>query len=143
MDNNSSTNGAVALVARIFMATIFIFAGWGKIPGMEGTVGYMSAMGVPAAGLLIYPTILVELGGGILLLLGYQTRVVAYVLALFSIVAALIFHMGWADPQMGQTQMIMFMKNFAMAGGLFMTAIAGAGKFSVDARTAGAKEATA
>jgi putative oxidoreductase len=119
--------GAIlSLVARVFASAIFIIAGYGKLgAGYAATQGYMSAMGVP--GDLIPLVIALELGGGIALLLGFQTRLVAFLLAGFSITAGLIFHTG-AD----QMQQIMLMKNFAMAGGLLAFTVFGAGRLSLD-----------
>ena len=116
----------VSLVARIFMAYIFLVAGWGKITAYSATAGYMEAMGVPGA--LLPLTILVEFGGGLALLFGFQARFAALGLGIFSVITAFIFH---ADAD--QAQAINFMKNFAMAGGLFFLMLHGAGKFSLDA----------
>lgn len=120
-----NVNGAVSLVARVLMAYIFIVAGWGKLSAYTATVGYMESMGVPGA--LLPLTILVELGGGLALLFGFQARFAAFGLGIFSIITAFIFHEG-ADS----AQAINFMKNFAMAGGLFFLMLHGAGKFSID-----------
>lgn len=109
--------------ARALMAYIFIVAGWGKIAGYEATVGYMQAMGVPAE--LLPVTILLELGGGLAILFGLQTRVVAALLAGFSLVTAFLFHGTPEDA-------VNFMKNFAMAGGLLLLVLQGAGRFSLD-----------
>ena len=124
-------NNIIVLVARILLAQIFLIAGFGKLgAGYAGTQGYMEAMGVP--GILLPLVILMEIGGGLALIVGFCTRWVALSLAAFCIVAALIFHHTFAD----QMQMIMFMKNFAMAGGLLMVYVHGAGGFSVDAKRA-------
>lgn len=119
-------NSVLILAARTLTALIFIMAGYGKITGYAGTEQYMQAMGVPAAMLPL--VILLELGGGIALLLGFQTRLTALALALFSIAAAFIFHAG-AD----QMTQIMLMKNLAMAGGLLAFTVFGAGRLSLDA----------
>ena len=124
--DNPAVGATLALVARVFASTIFIIAGYGKLgAGYAGTQAYMAAMGVPSAMLPL--VIALELGGGIALLLGFQTRLVAFLLAGFSIIAALIFHTG-AD----QMQQIMLMKNFAMAGGLLAFTMFGAGRLSLD-----------
>lgn len=117
-------DSTVSLIARMLMAYIFLVAGWGKITAYTATVGYMEAMGVPGA--LLPLTILVEFGGGLALLFGFQARFAALGLGVFSIITAFIFHGGAEDA-------INFMKNFAMAGGLFFLMLHGAGKFSVDA----------
>ncbi len=117
-----------SLASRLLMALIFLLAGWGKITGYAGTAQYMQAMGVPPG--LLPLTIAVELGGGLLLLLGLWTRSVAAVLAGFSVITALIFHSHLSD----QTTFIMFMKNLAMAGGLLQFVIHGGGAAALDAR---------
>lgn len=114
------------LLARLLMAAIFIVSGYSKITGYAGTQGYMEAMGVPGA--LLPLVILLELGGGLALLAGFQARLVALALAGFTVVAGFLFH-GGADPM----QQIMFMKNLAMAGGLLAVAANGAGRASLDA----------
>ena len=115
------------LVARIFLGHIFLLAGISKIGAYEGTQGYMEAMGVP--GFLLPLVILLEIGGGLAVIAGFQARLVAWALAAFSVVSAVIFHSNFGD----QTQMIMFMKNFAIAGGFLLMASYGAGAYSVDA----------
>ena len=116
------------LAGRILLAHIFLLAGLNKITGYSGTQTYMEAMGVP--GMLLPLVILLEVGGALALIVGWQTRWAAYALALFSIVSALIFHSNLSD----QIQMILFMKNWAMAGGLLVLAANGAGAFSLDQR---------
>ena len=117
-----------SLIARILLAHIFVMAGLSKIGGYAGTQGYMESVGVP--GMLLPLVILVEVGAGLAILLGWQTRWASYALAGFSIVSAVIFHSNLAD----QMQMILFMKNFAMAGGLLLLAEHGAGAYSLDNR---------
>lgn len=121
--NQPNTDAVLALIARVLMAYIFLVAGWGKISAYSATVGYMESMGVPGA--LLPLTILVEFGGGLALLFGFQARFAAFGLGLFSMITAFIFHDGAQDS-------INFMKNFAMAGGLFFLMLYGAGKMSLD-----------
>ncbi|MBX3617927.1 DoxX family protein [Nitrosomonas sp.] len=116
------------LVARVFLAQIFLLSGIFKIGGYEGTQGYMEAMGVP--GMLLPLVIALEIGGGLALVAGWQTKWVSLALAGFTLVAAVIFHNNLAD----QIQMIMFMKNIAITGGLLLLAIHGAGSYSLDSR---------
>ncbi len=116
------------LIGRILMGQIFLLAGINKISGYDGTLGYMEAMGVPGG--LLPAVILLEIGAGLALIIGWQTRWAAWALAGFSIVGAVIFHNNPAD----QIQMIMFMKNLAIAGGLIVIASFGAGELSLDAR---------
>ncbi|MFC3852370.1 DoxX family protein [Salinispirillum marinum] len=120
----------VELVGRVLLSVIFITSGWGKIGAIAGTQGYMEMMGVP--GILIYPTILVEVVGGLFVLVGYQTRIAAVLLAGFSLVSGFLFHF---DPS-NQMEMISFMKNVTIAGGFLVLVAHGAGKISVDAKVA-------
>ena len=119
----STSQATITLIARAFMAYIFIVAGWGKIGGYAGTAGYMASKGIPEWMLVL--VILLELGGGIAILVGFQTRVVALFLVLFNILTALIFH---GDP----SDATAFMKNIAMAGGFLYLMVYGAGRISLD-----------
>ena len=121
--NQPNTDATIAFIARILMAYIFIIAGWGKLTAYSATIGYMESMGVPGAMLPL--TILVEFGGGLALLFGFQARFAALGLGIFSLITAFLFHGGAEDS-------INFMKNFAMAGGLFVLMLHGAGKLSID-----------
>ena len=118
------------VTARIFLGHIFLLAGVSKIGAYEATQGYMDAMGVP--GMLLPLVILLEIGGGLAIIAGWKTRWTAIALAAFSVVAAAIFHNNFAD----QMQMIMFMKNIAIAGGFMLLAAHGAGAYSLDNRQA-------
>jgi putative oxidoreductase len=120
--------GIIQLIGRVMLALIFILAGVGKIQDPAGTIGYMQSMGVP--GLLLWPTIALELLGGIALVVGYKTHLTAYALAIFSIAAAYIFHKDFTD----QLQMIMFLKDIAIAGGLLLLAVGGKHLYSMDGR---------
>ena len=115
-------------IARVFLGQIFLLSGLFKISGYAGTQGYMEAMGVP--GMLLPLVIALEVGGGLAIIAGWQTRLVAVALAAFTLVAAAIFHNNLAD----QIQMIMFMKNIAIAGGFILLAVHGAGGYSFDSR---------
>ena len=121
------------LLGRVLISAIFIVAGYGKIGAYAGTAGYMESQGVPGA--LLPLVIATELGGGILVVLGLWTRYAALALAGFSGLSALLFHANFAD----QTQQILFMKNFAMAGGFLFLLARGAGPLSLDARLARSK----
>jgi len=121
------------VTGRVLLAHIFVLSGWTKIGGYAATQGYMAAMGVPGA--LLPLVIAVELLGGIALIIGFKTRWAALGLAAFSIAAAIIFHSNFAD----QMQMISFMKNLALAGGLLVLAQTGAAAPSVDAARTGRK----
>ena len=113
-------------VGRIFLALIFILAGLTKIPAPEMNIGYMEMFGVP--GILFWPTVLLEVVGGIMLLVGFKARWAALALGLFSLVAAAIFHSDFAN----QAEMTSFLKNVAIAGGMFYVFAFGAGPLAVD-----------
>ena len=121
-------NNAIVLLARLLLAQIFLLAGLGKISGYAGAQGYMESVGVPGA--LLPLVILLEVGGSLALILGFMTRWAALALAGFCVAAALIFHLQPND----QMQMIMLMKNLAMAGGLLLLYVQGAGAYSLDGR---------
>jgi putative oxidoreductase len=119
------------LMGRCMLGLIFIIAGAGKITGYAGTAGYMASHGLPMVALLLPLTILLELGGGIMMVLGLRVRWAAFSLFLFLIPTTLIFHNFWAAPadQM-QNQMIHFLKNIAMMGGMLYVTVFGSGPFS-------------
>ncbi|RTQ36206.1 DoxX family protein [Variovorax gossypii] len=119
-----------ALIGRILIATLFIPAGFGKLMGFSGTVGYITSAGLPLPEVAAVIAIVVELGLGIALLLGFKTRLVGLLMAIFTIATALFFHKFWADA----SQNIQFFKNMAIAGGLFSFAAFGPGRFSIDKR---------
>ena len=121
-----AVSATLVIVARLLASTIFIGAGLSKLgAGYAGTQAYMASAGVPGA---ILPLVIaLEIGGGLALILGFQTRLVAFVLAGFCIVTGMLFHTGT-----DQVQQIMFMKNLAMAGGLLAFTVFGAGRFSLD-----------
>ncbi|WP_424947021.1 DoxX family protein [Candidatus Spongiihabitans sp.] len=114
------------LAGRIALAAIFLLAGISKIGGYDGTVGYMESQGVP--GFLLPLVIILEVGGGAALVIGWQTRWAALALAGFCVLAALLFHFDFGDS----LQQALFMKNIAIAGGLLVLCRVGAGPFSLD-----------
>jgi len=118
------------LAGRILLAFIFVMAGYNKIAGYEGTQGYMDSVGVP--GMLLPLVIILELGAGLALMVGWQTRWSAWALAAFTLVAAFLFHADFSN----QMQSILFMKNVAISGGLLLLAASGAGRFSFEGRKA-------
>jgi putative oxidoreductase len=117
-----------APVGRILLALMFLLAGLNKISGYAGMQGYMESMGVPGA--LLPLVIALEVLGGITLMLGWHTRLTAFLLAGFTLLATLIFHSNLGD----QTQMLFFMKNLSIAGGLLLAVSHGAGPYSIDNR---------
>jgi putative oxidoreductase len=116
------------LGGRVFIALIFVVAGYSKIGGYAGTAAYMESTGVPS--LLLPLVIALELGGGLLIIAGFQTRIVAFLLSGFCLASAALFHNNFAD----QMQSILFMKNVAIAGGFLFLVVHGAGTFSVDGK---------
>ena len=127
-----SLKNPLALVARILLAHIFVFSGFGKLADLGGTAGYIASQGLPLASLLAPATGVFELAAGVSLLLGWQARWSAVALALFTAVASLLFHAFWAMPAEQQyMQMLMFMKNFSMIGGLLMVAAFGPGSIAL------------
>jgi len=136
-DNMNTQQNFLDFTGRVLIAAIFLVSGLNKIAGYDGAQGYMAAMGVPGA--LLPLVIALEVGGSIAIILGYRTRLVAFLLAGFCIVSALIFHRALGD----QTQFIMFMKNFAVAGGFLLLVARGPGEWSLDARGAAQAEPAA
>ncbi len=115
-----------APLGRLLLSIIFIFAGIGNLTDYATTQGYMESVGVP--GMLLPLVIAFEVLGGIAILLGYKARPIAFLLAGFSIVSAIIFHQFWTN----KSQMISFMKNISIAGGFLMIFAHGAGAYSID-----------
>ena len=118
------------LAGRSLLALLFLLSGVGKIGAYAGTAAYMSSVGVPGA--LLPVVIATEALGAIAIILGWQTRVAALLLAGYTLLAALIFHTNFAD----QIEMIMFLKNVSIAGGLLLLVANGAGRLSLDRRFA-------
>eukprot|EP01037_Dinobryon_pediforme_P009008 gene9008-9088_t len=133
MTLNTQQSNAALLIARILLALLFVMGGWSKLMNPAGGAGYIASVGMP--GWLIYPAIVAELGGGLLILVGYQTRIVALFMALFTVFLALVFHNYFslaADDKMFMFQYLNFYKNLGMAGGFLALAAAGAGGWSAD-----------
>jgi len=119
---------SIALIARLLLATIFVLSGFFKIGAADGTIGFIASVGLPFADLIYYAVVALEIAGGLALVVGFKTRIVASALAAFSIAAAVIFHADFAD----QNQFIHFLKNLALAGGLLQVAAFGPGRYSLD-----------
>lgn len=130
-------NDVTLLIARIFLAILFLVSGLGMLAGPGGFAGYMGAIGMPAPMLVTWLVIALKVLGGIGLVVGFQTRYLAYAFAAFSIATAFLGHFDFAD----QNQMTAFMKNFGLAGGFLLLSVTGAGALSLDAR--GGRLATA
>jgi putative oxidoreductase len=130
---NPNVINTAALVGRILLAVIFIKSGWGKIGGWEGTAGYMASKGLPLVPLLLAATIALELGGGLLLAVGWKARWVALLIFLWLIPVTFIFHAFWGiDAAQVQNQMNHFLKNVAIMGAMLMVVAFGPGAYSVD-----------
>ena len=124
------------LVGRILIAFIFIFSGIGKLTGFDGTVGYIVSKGLPYPELGAIIAIIVELGAGTLVAIGLKARWAAAVMFVFTAFAALLFHNFWAaTPDQVQNQMIHFMKNVAIMGGLLYVMVYGSGPLSIERHT--------
>lgn len=126
----STSTAAAALCARLLMSAVFLISGLSKLSNAEGTMAYIASAGLPFPEFSLGVAVLVEILGSVLLIVGYRTRLVAVLLAIFSIVAALAFHYQFQD----QNQFIHFLKNLAIAGGLLQVAAFGPGSLSVDGR---------
>ena len=126
---------ALTLLGRILIAILFVPAGWGKIAGFAGTAGYIASKGLPMPEVLAGLAIVIELGLGLLLLVGFQARWAALGLALFIAVITPLFHGYWAvDAAQVMQQKQAFFKNFAIVGGLLVLAAFGAGAWSLDGK---------
>jgi len=126
---------AFALFGRIVIALLFVPAGWAKIAGFAGTVGYITSKGVPLPQVAAAIAVAAELGLALLLLVGWKTRWAALGLAVFTFVITFIFHAWWGVPAeqlMAQRQS--FFKNMAITGGLLAFAAFGAGGWSLDGK---------
>ena len=123
------------LIGRLLVAALFLPAGLAKLTGFAGTVGYFSSLGIPAPSFAVVATVAVEIFGGLALLAGYQTRLVAIVMAIFTLVASVVGHAYWAAPaDQAFVAQLLFFKNMAVIGGLLVLASAGAGEFSLDGK---------
>ena len=127
---------SLSLVGRLLLALLFLPAGFGKLTGFAGTVGYIASVGLPLPQVGAVLAIAVEILGGIALIVGFQTRLASLALAVFTLVATYFFHAYWAAPAEQQfVQQLMFFKNIAVVGGLLTLAAWGAGRWSLDARS--------
>ena len=130
-----SVADAAALVGRILLALLFLKSGWGKIGGFEQTAAMMASKGIPMAQVALIVTILVELGAGIMLVVGYKARWAALAIAAWLVPVTIMFHGFWAVPaDQVQNQTNHFFKNVAIFGGMLMVFAFGAGRYSLDRR---------
>jgi putative oxidoreductase len=141
--SNTNTNNVIILVARILLSFMFIFSGFGKLSDPAGTAGMIAGAGMPAATLLTYLAGLFELVTGLCVLVGFQTRIVGYALAVFCVFTGIVFHLptvsvpnfppeatGWINA----LNFVNFLKNVTLAGAYLMLATNGPGVYSLDAR---------
>lgn len=131
-DASASAADWLALVGRLGLAALFLWSGYGKLAFMDGNIAYMKSVGLPAAALLIWAALLVELVGGAVLATGWKARWAAAVLTVFTIVATFLFHAYWNAPaDQALNQQIHFMKNVAIIGGLLGVVSHGAGRYAL------------
>ena len=129
----------LVVVARLLLAAMFILSGASKLGDIAGTAGYIASAGLPAPAFLAVAAGLLELVAGLALVVGFKARWAALALGVFTLLATVVFHAYWAAPAAQQyVQQLMFMKNLAVAGGMFLVAALGAGPASIDARLASA-----
>ncbi|EAQ30636.1 hypothetical protein NAP1_07650 [Erythrobacter sp. NAP1] len=126
--SSTARQDALALVARLLLALLFVLAGINKIGAMEGTVGYIGSVGLPFPELVYFGTVALEIGGGLLLAIGFKARQVALAMGIFTVLTAVIFHNDFSQ----QLEVTMFLKNLAISGGMFAIAAFGAGRYSLD-----------
>ena len=148
----SATKNGLLVLVRILLSFLFITAGFGKLADPAGTAGMISGAGFPAATALAYLAGLYELVAGLFILVGFQTKITAWSVALFCVFTGLVFHSGtvaiegWPEGALGwinTLNQIMLMKNITLAGGYIALAIIGAGAYSIDARRGSVSAITA
>lgn len=128
-------NNALNFIGRLLLAALFLPAGLSKLSGFEGTVGYISSVGLPLPTVAAAVALTVEILGSIALIVGFQTRIAAAVLAVFTLVASVFFHAFWAvAPEQAFVQQLLFFKNIGVVGGLLVLVSSGAAGFSIDAK---------
>ena len=133
--SDSSLSTALSLASRLLLALLFLPAGLMKVASFSGTVGYIASAGLPVPTVAAVVAIVIEVGLGAAILLGYKTRLAALGLAAFTFVASIGFHAFWAVPaDQAMVQQLMFFKNLGVIGGLLALGAFGAGKLSLDAR---------
>jgi putative oxidoreductase len=138
---NPTTAAAVTLIARLLLALMFIMAGISKFGDLGGTASFIASAGLPLPAVLAFLTAVLEVVAGAALAVGFQARLAALALGLFTLVASVLFHNFWAMPPDQQfVQQLMFTKNLAIAGGLLFVFALGAGPASFDARRAAASK---
>lgn len=120
------------LLGRVLMMLLFVISGWGKLTGFQGTVGYMGTVGAPMPVVAAAIAVVMEFGVGIALLIGFWTRPLALLMALFVLGTALIAHTFWnVEGAMQTANMVQFYKNLSIMGGLLLLAVTGAGRYAL------------
>lgn len=128
--DSASGSAVLILLGRILLSIMFILAGFGKLTAIGGTAAWFGSLGLPAPTIVAVVVGLVELLGGLAILVGFQTRIVALVLAVFTLAATAVAHLDFAD----QMQVLLLQKNLTIAGGFLVLAAVGAGALSIDAK---------
>ncbi|MBO0766656.1 MAG: DoxX family protein [Hyphomicrobiaceae bacterium] len=128
LEPSGPLGAAGLLIGRLLLASLFILEGWSKVRGYQQAAAYMDHFGVPS--LLLPAAIALELGGGLMLAIGWQGRIAAAALSAFCVATAVIFHNQLSNGN----QLLHFEKDLAIAGGLLVLAVAGAGRWSLDGR---------
>jgi len=135
LEYNAGNNATVMLIGRLLIAAIFAYFGFMKATHFDGTIGYFTKLGFPMPPIAAALSVIFELGGGILLILGWKTHWTAWALVLYCAVATLVAHRFWSvPPEQAFNQSSHFFKNVALIGGLIYLATFGAGALSVDKR---------
>lgn len=130
---HANLNSTLLLVSRVCIASVFLVFGIRKLMAVAGTAGYFTKLGLPMADILVWLVILIEVGGALLLIVGWQTRLVAWIMAAFVVLATLAAHRYWEfEAAQYVAQLTNFMKNLAITGALLMVAACGPGRISVD-----------
>ena len=128
-------NHALNLMGRLLLAALFLPAGLSKLSGFEGTVDYIGSVGLPLPTVAAGAALALEILGSVALIVGFQTRIVAAMLAVFTFVASIFFHAFWAaTPEQAFVQQLLFFKNIGVIGGLLVLASSGAGAWSIDSK---------
>ena len=134
---SNALSNPLALAGRILIALFFVLPGLQKLTGCSGTVAYAASAGMPMPQVSVAIGMLIEIFGGLAMLLGFRTRWAALALAVFTLAATFVFHAFWSAPaDAAMVQQLMFWKNIAITGGLLGFAAHGAGGWSLDARRA-------
>ena len=131
----TQSQDAIALIGRVLLAFMFVYSGFGKIGGFERTAANIASKGLPLPEIGAAIAIAVELGGGLMLALGWKARCAALAIAVFTLAAAVLFHNFWTmTDQAMRTNQIMFLKNITIIGGMLMVVAFGPGRYSLDRR---------